>query len=293
MSQLYRSAAGEQLVRERYLAFLKYWPVPNQQMRVPTRAGETFVVASGDPAAPPLLLFHGGMGNSVMWMGDIAALATHFRVYAIDMIGEAGLSAPVRLPLESDAHALWLDDVMEALALERASIAGMSLGGWLALDYATRRPQRVQSLVVLCPGGVGRQKMGILFKVLPLRLCGTWGANKAREIVLGRPPASLSGKSSAGIQEFIKFVVLIHENFRSRLVKMPIFSDDALQRLTMPVMAVVGGKDVLLDSAGTKARLKRNVPQADIRYLPEAGHLLPRQTEAMVEFLRKELVCPA
>lgn len=287
MSQLYKSQAGEQLVRKRYLAFLKYWPVPNQQMRVPTRAGETFVVASGDPAAPPLLLFHGGMANSVMWMGDIAALAAHFRVYAIDMIGEPGLSTPVRLPLGSDAHACWLDDVMEALKLERTSIAGMSLGGWLALDYATRRPERVQSLVALCPGGVGRQRIGILFKVLPLRLCGAWGAGKAREIVLGRAPA----KSSAGIQEFVKFVVLIHENFRPRLVKMPIFSDDALKRLTMPVMAIVGGKDVLLDSAGTKARLERNVPQADIRYLPEAGHLLPRQTETIVEFLRKELVC--
>jgi pimeloyl-ACP methyl ester carboxylesterase len=203
------------------------------------------------------------------------------------VIGEPGLSASVRLPLASDAHACWLDEVMEALKLERTSIVGVSLGGWLALDYATRRPERVQSLVALCPGGVGRQKIGILFKVLPLRLCGAWGANKARQIVLGRAPA----KVTPGIQEFVKFVILIHENFRPRLVKMPIFSDDALKRLTMPVMAVVGGKDVLLDSAGTKARLVRNVPQADIRYLPEAGHLLPRQTETIVEFLRKELVC--
>ncbi len=281
MSQLYKTQAGEQLVRARYLAFLKYWPVPNQQMRLQTRAGETFVVASGDPAAPPLLLFHGGMGNSAMWMGDIAALAAHFRVYAVDMIGEAGLSAPSRLPLASNAHALWLDDVMAALSLERTSIVGGSLGGWLALDYATRRPERVQSLVVMCPGGVGRQKIGILFKVLPLRLCGAWGSRKAREIVLGRGPAN----PSPGVQEFMKFMALIQANFRGRLVKMPIFSDDALKRLTMPVMAILGGRDVLLHSAGTKARLQRNVPHADIRYFPQAGHLLPRQTQAIVEFL--------
>jgi hypothetical protein len=47
-------------VRERYLKFLARWPVANQQLRVPTRQGETFVVACGDAcgdeAAPPLLL---------------------------------------------------------------------------------------------------------------------------------------------------------------------------------------------------------------------------------------------
>jgi hypothetical protein len=47
-----------------------------------------------------------------MWMADVAAWAAHFRVYAIDMIGEPGLSARSRPPLHSEAHALWLDDVM-------------------------------------------------------------------------------------------------------------------------------------------------------------------------------------
>ena len=72
MPRIYKSLAGEKLVRERYLTFLKFWPTTNEQLRVPTREGETFVVASGDPTAP-LLLFHGSAGNSAMWMGDVAA----------------------------------------------------------------------------------------------------------------------------------------------------------------------------------------------------------------------------
>jgi pimeloyl-ACP methyl ester carboxylesterase len=160
MKCVYKSEEGERQVQERYRRFLERWPVPSQQLRVPTREGETFVVACGDPAAPPLLLLHGSGGNAAMWMGDVAVWAAHYRVFAIDMLGEPGLSAPSRPPLESDAYALWLDDVMAALALERVSIVGMSLGGWLALDYATRRPQRVHSLALLCPGGVGRQTIG-------------------------------------------------------------------------------------------------------------------------------------
>ena len=124
MTRIYKSVEGERAVRERYLTILKHWPVPNQQLRVPTREGETFIVACGNENAPPLLLLHGSMANSAMWMGDVAAWAAHFRIYAVDIIGDAGLSAPSRPPLASEAHAFWLDDVMQALSLSRVSIVG-------------------------------------------------------------------------------------------------------------------------------------------------------------------------
>jgi len=281
MKSLYKSAQGERAVRERYLTILDHWPLPNRQLRVPTREGETFIVVCGDDGAPPLLLLHGGMANSAIWMGDVRAWAADFRVYAVDMIGEAGLSAPSRPPLASAAHALWLDDVLRGVHVERASFVGVSLGGWLALDYATRRPERVGGLAVLCPAGVGRHKIGIVFKTIPLRMLGAWGTRKAAELVLGRAPAN----PSPALRYFLDFVALIHKNFRGRIVKLPVFSDEALRRLTMPVLAIVGGRDVLIDSAQTKERLERNVPQAEVRYLPEVGHLIPPQTAPILDFL--------
>jgi pimeloyl-ACP methyl ester carboxylesterase len=281
MKSIYKSAESERAVRERYLAILGRWPVPNQQLRVPTREGETFIVVCGDASAPPLLLLHGSMANSAMWMGDVAAWAKHFRIYAVDIIGDAGFSAPSRPRLGSEAHALWLDDVMQALSLERASMAGVSFGGWLALDYAMRRPERVESVAVLCPAGVGRQRLSVVFKTVPLRMLGAWGRRKASELVLGRAPAN----PSPALRYFMEFVSLIHKNFRPRMVKLPIFSDQALQRLNMPVLAILGGNDVLLDSAETRERLERNVPQVEIRYHPEAGHFIPRQTAPILEFL--------
>jgi pimeloyl-ACP methyl ester carboxylesterase len=286
MRSIYKSTEGERAIRERYIEILKRWPVPNQQLRVPTREGETFIVRCGDENAPPVLLFHGSMTNSTMWMGDVATWAADFRVYAVDMIGEAGLSAPSRPPLASEAHVLWLDDVMQALSLTRASMVGVSLGGWLALDYATRRPDRVESLVVLCPGGVGRQKLRIVFKTIALRMLGPRAKRKLKEMILGRAPAD----PSPALQHFMSFVSLIHENLRPRMVKLPVFSDDALKRLTMPVLAILGGKDVLLNSAETRQRLERNVAGAEIRYFPEVGHFIPGQTATILEFLRKSLM---
>jgi len=237
MSKIYKTPNGERLVRERYLAFLERWPVPHQQIRIPTGQGETFVVACGAESAPPLVLLHGGAGNSAMWIGEIRAFASRFRVYAIDMIGEAGLSAASRPPLATDAHCLWLDDVLRGLSINRVSIAGVSLGGWLGLDYAIRRPERVERLAVLCPGGVGHQKLGIVFATIVLRMCGRWGRRKLAERILGRAPAD----PPPPIKAFMNFVALIHEHFRPRMVRLPRFSDEALRRLHMPVLAVVGG----------------------------------------------------
>jgi pimeloyl-ACP methyl ester carboxylesterase len=286
MTDLYKSPDAAHAVRERYLNILTHWPVANQQLRVPTREGETFIVACGDETAPPLLLFHGSAANASAWMADVRAWAADFRVYAVDMIGEPGLSAPSRPSLQSEAHALWLDDVMRGLSIERARIVGVSLGGWLALDYAIRRPNKVERLALLSPGGIGRQKTGILVISIPMRMLGNWGTRKLRDMILGRMPAD----ASPAVRHFANFMALVHENFRPRRVKLPIFSDDALKELTMPIMVIVGGKDLLLDSAGTNRRLARNVTRADVRYLPEAGHFIRGQTQAILDFLRRPAV---
>jgi len=283
VTQIYTSPKGQQLVEDRYRQFLKYWTAPNQQFHVPTRHGDTFVIASGDESAPPLVLLHGSAANSSSWMGDVGHWAKRFRVYAVDVIGEPGLSAPTRPPLHSDAYALWLDDVLNALDVQRASLVGVSLGGWVALDYATRRSERVQSIALISPAGVGRQKIGILFKVAFFKLFGSWGTKKLREAILGRPPEN----PTPAVQKLLEFVALIHQNFRPRRGKVPVFSDAALAKLTMPVLAIVGARDVMLDSKGTKRRLERNSKASEVRYLDEAGHFIPGQGAMISGFLER------
>src|SRR4029077_8038069 len=120
--------------------------------------------------------------------------AAHFRVYAIDLIGEPGLSARTRYKPGGEEHALWLDDVFKALSVNKAALVGVSLGGWLALDYAIRRPQRVTALALICPAGIGKHK-NFLLKAFPLFFLGEWGRKRIRAMVMGRayttlPPAA-------------------------------------------------------------------------------------------------------
>jgi pimeloyl-ACP methyl ester carboxylesterase len=285
MSSIYKTPDGERTVHERYREFLTAWPVANRQFHVATREGDTFVIASGREDAPPLVLLHGAGFNSVTWMGDVASWSEHFRVYAVDVIGHPGLSAPSRPRYDSDAYALWMDDVLQALAVDRTAIVGISLGGWLAIDYATRRSQRVSRLAVLCPGGVGRERIStfrLVLTILPLLLLGPRGRRRAMEKMLG--PTSMPDTREA--QAVAGLMNLISKHFRHNLAKVTRFGDTTLARLTMPVLAIVGGRDPMLDSDETKARLEAHAADVQVRYLPEVGHAVVGQTAPILEFLQ-------
>lgn len=283
MNAVYKTEEGALAVQSRYRDFLDRWPVTNERIKLSTCEGDTFAITCGPKEGPPILLLHGSATNSFIWTEDIPEWARDFRIYAVDLIGEPGLSAPSRPPLDSDSYALWLDDVLEGLGISSASIVGASLGGWLALDYAIRRPKKVSSLALLCPGGVGRQKVGFFFTAIPLLMFGDWGRRKAMEIAIGPMPDD----QVATHQAFADFFALILEHVRTRTVTLPIFSDDELQRLSVPLMTIVGGQDAIFDSDDTKRRLEENVPQAEIHYLPDIGHGLLEQTSLVGDFLRR------
>jgi pimeloyl-ACP methyl ester carboxylesterase len=278
MTAIYTTPDGERAVGQQYRDLLAGWPVPAEHLRVPTREGETFVVASGPPDAPPLVLLHGSGANAVMWAGDVAVWSEHFRVYAVDIIGEPGLSAPARPPMASGGYTPWLDDVLDALDVPRASVVAMSLGGWIALDYATRRPERVERMVLLCPAGVARLKVGGALAGLLLKPFGAWGQQRSLALVLG-PVLRTVPRPTAD------FVLLVARHFRYRREPVPVVDDDALRRATMPLLVVLGARDVIIDSRRSAERLSRLVPSATVRVLPDAGHLLPSQTEPIMQFL--------
>jgi len=285
-ASIYRSEEGARAVEARYRELLAQWPVPNRQFHVPTCQGETFVVACGAEAAPALVLLHGSGFNSVSWMGDVAAWSKHFRVYALDVIGHPGLSAPARPPYDTPAHAEWLADVLDALGVQRAAFVGISLGGWLATDFAARNPSRVSSLVLLAPGGIGRELMSmpkLLFTVLPLMLFGDWGRRKAMARMLG-PTSFDDSPEGRAVNDFM---ALINRHYRQRLDKLPRISDDALRRLAMPVLLIVGALDPMLDSAETRNRLEVAAADLEVLGLPGVGHAVVDQTAPILEFLRR------
>ena len=107
----------------------------------------------------PLLLVHGLGGDRVTWKPVMDGLAADFDVIAVDLPG-FGASPPLvrdRTPTPR-ALAEVLAELLDELGIERAHIAGNSLGGWVALELALL--DRALTVTALCAAGMWSQALG-------------------------------------------------------------------------------------------------------------------------------------
>lgn len=293
MSDVFRTADARCAVLERQAEFLDRWPEPRRQRIVPTRHGDTFVVDCGDQSAPAVVLVHGAGFNSAAWTPDVAAWTTTHRVFAVDVIGEPGRSAGSRPLFEGDAYTRWLDDVLDEVGVDRAAFVGTSLGGWIALDHAIRRPDRVSRLAALVPAGIGRQKYRALLTALLLMPFGRRGRRAGMSHVLGPRPSVPSDAGGPVMQgtgddltaEFDDYLWLIQTSYRPRRDRLPIFTDEQLAALAVPLLVIAGAQDRLLDAHDTARRLHALRPDATVVVLPDTGHIPTGTTGEIHRFL--------
>ena len=286
--KIYRTEAGAQAVEDAYRQILAGWAQPHEQLELETRHGRTFVVACGDPSAPPLLLFHGSGSNAVSWFGDMPLLAQTHRVYAVDMIGEPGLSEPNRLEWSDAGYVEWLDDVFAGLGIEQAAVAGMSLGGWLALTYACERPERIRQIVLVAPGGLAPARMSFLFKYLLFSLMGKAGSARIEKLIGWDAVSAQDEKDpleAENSEKMMAFIQLINANFIFHRGALPQLSVAQLKALSMPVKMFFGDADALLNQPASCERLRAGVPHADIQVLPGVGHVVLGRTREIAAFL--------
>jgi pimeloyl-ACP methyl ester carboxylesterase len=110
---------------------------------------------------PLLVLVHGITNSSATWEPVLATLGQRFTVIAPDLLGH-GDSAKPRGDYSLGANASLLRDFMLALGHERATLVGHSLGGGIAMQMAYQFPERVERLVLVSSGGLGRQVTPLL-----------------------------------------------------------------------------------------------------------------------------------
>ena len=115
--------------------------------------------SSGD--GPLLVLLHGIASTADTWAPVATGLAASHTVLAPDLLGH-GSSAKPRGDYSLGADASGVRDLITALGHERATVVGHSLGGGIAMQFAYQFPERVERLVLISSGGLGREVHPIL-----------------------------------------------------------------------------------------------------------------------------------
>lgn len=97
---------------------------------------------------PPVVLLHPSPLSSTAVLPVATALARHCRVYALDTPGYGLSDAPARQPASLDDYLPDLSAALDALGLDRVCLYGCATGAQIAIEYARRRPDRVELLVL-------------------------------------------------------------------------------------------------------------------------------------------------
>lgn len=237
MEKVFKTEKGQKLVLSRYKEILSDWPVKNKQYCVETTIGSTFVIESGDSSNQPLILLHGGTSNSFTWFTDVIELSKKYNVFAIDIIGEPGLSAAVRPKYKSGAYEQWLKEVCGALNINSCNIVGISLGGWMALNFSIHYPEMVKKLFLISTGGLSKVNPTFLLKILFYSFLGK------RDNILKLLNGGKNIVETALLKSAMEYTELISVHTVPRTEELPVFSSLELSKLSMPVMLVFGEKD--------------------------------------------------
>lgn len=129
---------------------------------------------------PLLVLIHGITSNSATWDRVLPELANHYTVLALDLLGH-GRSDKFRGDYSVGAHANTIRDLMDGLGYRRATLVGHSLGGGVAMQLAYQYPERVDRMVLVAPGGFGRE-VSVL-----LRAASVPGSGRVLALAAARP----------------------------------------------------------------------------------------------------------
>jgi pimeloyl-ACP methyl ester carboxylesterase len=235
---------------------------------VPTPFGPTHAVVSGPAGGDPIVLIHAAGLSATQWYLQAAGLAATHRLYAIDIMGDAGLSTQTR-PIHSRADAAeWLTGALDSLELDRPVLMGSSFGSFLATNLAVAQPGRVRALVLLGPAAT----------IKPFRMSAKLMIRAGSLVPMPftvRPALRSMMGGALPAEPFVRQMETGNAGFRyDRAGIFPSeIPDHELAALDCPTILIVGGKEKIYDPIAGLDRARRLIPNIETVLIPGVGHL--------------------
>lgn len=247
---------------------------------------KTHILTAG--VGDPLILLHGAGGDSSLFRGILPALASERRIVAPDLPGH-GMSAGLGGFYTIGRYLNWLDALVEEIG-SPVALLGHSLGGALAMRYASRYPSKVQQLVIVDSIALGWPSLAATLRLIRALFTREPALAQARmgEVMFAGEGARrselvsayLGGDASppAGLRGFLWMFI------RTWHAAMPLTRRE-LRKIRAPVRILWGACDGYFPP-----RLAHRVLSASARsslaLIPDAGHApFLEQPELFVELL--------
>jgi pimeloyl-ACP methyl ester carboxylesterase len=264
---------------------------------VRTRGFGSISVLSAGTGRETIVCLHGLGGTKASFLPTVAALADSYRVVALDFPGFGESDKPIGAPYDAPWFARSVFAAMDALGIERAHIAGNSMGGRVAIEASLTDHDRTDRLLLLSPALAWlrpRPFAPVLRAVRPeLGLIQPAPRQVVEAMVRRLVPAANGGWTAAGVDEFLRAYLTRRGRAAFYAAARNIYLDEPygengfwtrLKALQGGSLFVWGRKDTLVP-IGFMKHVEKALPNARHVEL-ECGHVpqveRPRETHAAI-----------
>jgi pimeloyl-ACP methyl ester carboxylesterase len=280
----WRSPEGQAAYTQAYNEAMQLLPPPSRTLDIPTDYGSVRVyewVTDRTRSATPIVLVPGFTSGVPMWENNLADLAAAHPVYAMDALGDSGMSVQTAEIEDAADQAAWLDQVIEQLGLPRVHLMGHSFGGWSSANYAVHYPQKVASLILLEPVYVFQSiKLETILLTIPSSLPflpKSW-RDASLLAISGEDPGAMD------LNDPVARMISEGSEHYARRIPMPRqITPEQMQAWEMPVYAAMAADSPMHDSEAAVETAKENVERIEVRNWPDATHSLPMEYPQQID----------
>jgi pimeloyl-ACP methyl ester carboxylesterase len=245
-------------------------------------------------ARRPILFIHEFSGDYRAWELQVRYFARRYRCITYNARGYPPSDVPDGVERYSQRRAVDdAVDVLNHLAIEKAHVVGLSMGGFAALHFGIHYPDRAFSIVGGAAGMGAEPDKTAQFREEVEIVARRWESEGAQKFapIYGSGPGreQLEMKDPRGFNEFIaqlsehsaKGAALTLRGVQARRPS-PFELVSQLERMTVPLLIIHGDED--RSCLGTGAFLKRVVPSAGLMVFPKTGHTINLEEPALFNF---------
>jgi len=243
----------------------------------------------GEESRPPLVLLNSIGTDMGLWDACMPHLLRDFQVLRLDTRGHGASDAPegdyTLAELTEDVRA-----VIKAVGFSRVSIAGVSLGGMMAMELALSHPEIVEAAVLICTSAEMDRKAWA-DRIAKVR---AEGMGAIADLAMGRFLSPAFIKSAPAVAESLRLGLLSmnaagYAGAGAAIRDMQLL--DRLRKLAIPVLVVTGKRDVSTPYAGHGERLVATIPGAEAVSL-DAAHLAALEAPAPLAAAIRHFLIP-
>jgi len=263
-----------------------------------------------DTAVGKVQLWRGGAGEAVVYLhsalgeGTGLAFLEHLadtREVIAPVFPGFGESDGIDQIDDMEDAVFFLLDLFEQLGLDAVPLAGLSLGGWMAAEVATRYPERVTRLVLVNPVGLylPEARVSDIFGKPPAELAGLLFVDQTHPVAQAMHALAARYDDPATMSEIpIELLVPILKSMAAtaKLAWDPYLHNPKLRkrlrRITAPTLIVHGTGDRLVPRAHGEAYAE-GISDARLVDVDDAGHMLPLEKPGELAGLVREFLAPA